>query len=226
MKRRPIIVAVSGFSSNVGKTTLVCELLRQLPGWEAIKLTRGHYRSCGRDPHSCCVSDLLRDEPVVRSGYKANYQTGKDTGRFWEAGASNVHWVIVKDNQVAQGIAQALSQVEAEGVIVEGNSFLEYITADLAIMCARAEGGKIKPSARRTLARSDYLYLSSLTASAAEAKRQFEEFCAGVTLPIDLRTLQIITHGDLRMLLTKVYQPRKAITSIMRLPSTAVAIGD
>ena len=226
MKRRPIIVAVSGFSSNVGKTTLVCELLRQLPGWEAIKLTRGHYRSCGRDPHSCCVSDLLRDEPVVRSGYEANYQTGKDTGRFWEAGASNVHWVIVKDGQVAQGITQALSQVEAEGVIVEGNSFLEHITADLAIMCARAEGGKIKPSARRTLARSDYLYLSSLTASAAEAKRQFEESCAGVTLPIDLRTLQIITHGDLRMLLTKVYQPRKAMTSIMRLPSTAVAIGD
>jgi len=28
----------SGFSSNVGKATLVGELLRQLPGWEAIKL--------------------------------------------------------------------------------------------------------------------------------------------------------------------------------------------
>src|SRR3954463_11818548 len=97
------VVAVGGFSSEVGKTTLVCELLRQLPGWEAIKLTRGHYRSCGRDPHSCCVSDLLRDEPVVRSGREANYQTGKDTGRFWEAGASNVHWVIVQDGQVAQG---------------------------------------------------------------------------------------------------------------------------
>jgi molybdopterin-guanine dinucleotide biosynthesis protein len=209
MKRRPIIVAVSGFSSNVGKTTLVCELLRQLPGWEAIKLTRGHFRSCGRDPRSCCVSDLLRDEPVVRSGYEANYQTGKDTGRFWEAGASNVHWVIVKDGQVAQGITQALSQVQAEGVIVEGNSFLEYITADLAIMCARAEGGKIKASARRTLARSDFLYLSSLTAPAAEANKQFEDFCGGVTLPLDLRGLPIITGADLRMLLTKVYQPRK-----------------
>jgi molybdopterin-guanine dinucleotide biosynthesis protein len=29
IKARPTIVAVSGFSSNVGKTTLVCELLRQ-----------------------------------------------------------------------------------------------------------------------------------------------------------------------------------------------------
>src|SRR5436190_17490640 len=160
--KRPIIVAVSGFSSNVGKTTLVCELLSQLPGWEAIKLTRGHYRSCGRDPVGCCVSDLIRDEPVIRSGRQANYEVGKDTGRLWDAGASSVHWVIVKDNQVAPGIAEALNRVEAEGVIVEGNSFLEYDKADLTIMCARADGGKIKPSARRTLAKSDFLYLSSL----------------------------------------------------------------
>ena len=82
MKERPRVIAISGFSSNVGKTTLVCNLLGQLPGWEAIKLTRGHYRSCGRDPAGCCVSDLLRDEPVVRSGREANYQLGKDTARF------------------------------------------------------------------------------------------------------------------------------------------------
>src|SRR5262252_2791331 len=149
MKQSPIIVAVSGFSSNVGKTTLVCELLSRLPGWEAIKLTRGHYRSCGRDPAGCCVSDLLRDDPVVRSGYEANFQVGKDTGRFWDAGAANVHWVIVKDGQVEQGIKEALNRVVATGVIVEGNSCLEFVKADLAIMCARSEGGTVKPSARR-----------------------------------------------------------------------------
>src|SRR5215813_14001535 len=176
MKPRPTIVAVSGFSSNVGKTTLVCELLRQLPGWEAIKLTRGHYRSCGRDPAGCCVSDLIREEPVIRSGREANYQTGKDTARFWDAGAANVHWVIVKDDQVAQGITEALQRVEADGVIVEGNSFLEYVSADLTIMCARAEGGTIKSSARRALAKSDFLYLSTLDAEPEIAKEKFEVF--------------------------------------------------
>src|SRR5205807_5251274 len=185
MKRQPQIVAVSGFSSNVGKTTLVCELLQQLPGWEAIKLTRGHYRSCGRDPAGCCVSDLLRNEPVVRSDREANYQAGKDTGHFWDAGASNVHWVIVKDDQVERGIDEALARVETDGVIVEGNSFLEYVTADLAIMCARSEGGKIKPSARRALAKSDFLYLSTLGASAVIAKKEFEQFRAGLTIGLD-----------------------------------------
>src|SRR5437762_10325535 len=98
-KPNPIIVAVSGLSSNTGKTTLVCELIRRLPGWEAIKLTRGHYRSCGKDPQGCCVSDLLRDEPLIRSGREANYEKGKDTGRFWDAGAANVHWVIVGEER-------------------------------------------------------------------------------------------------------------------------------
>jgi molybdopterin-guanine dinucleotide biosynthesis protein len=209
IKARPTIVAVSGFSSNVGKTTLVCELLQQLPGWEAIKLTRGHYRSCGRDPAGCCVSDLLRDEPVIRSGREANYQVGKDTGRFWDAGASNVHWVIVKDDQVQSGITEALSLVEADGVIVEGNSFLEYISADLAIMCARSEGGKIKPSARRALSKIDFLYLSTLEATAANARRQFDQFCAGLDLPIDLAQLATITHDDLPSVLSQIQEAKK-----------------
>jgi molybdopterin-guanine dinucleotide biosynthesis protein len=206
---RPKIVAVSGFSSNVGKTTLVCDLLRHLPGWEAIKLTRGHYRSCGRDPAGCCVSDLLREEPVVRSGRESNYQIGKDTGRFWDAGAANVHWVIAKDDQVGQGITEALARVEAEGVIVEGNSFLEYVEADLAIMCARSEGGTIKPSARRALAHSDLLYISVLEGTAAEAKEEFKQFRAGLSFPLDLVERPIITHDDLRAVLSEVLRPNR-----------------
>jgi molybdopterin-guanine dinucleotide biosynthesis protein len=206
--KRPAIIAVSGFSSNVGKTTLVCELLRYLPGWEAIKLTRGHYRSCGRDPAGCCVSDLLRDEPVVRSGREANYELGKDTGRFWDAGASNVHWVIVNDDQVEQGIRNALMRVEADGVIVEGNSFLEYVEADLAIMCARSQGGKMKASARKALSRSDYLYLSTLETSANNARREFAEFRAGLSSHLDLGDLPIITQEDFRSLVTRINQQR------------------
>src|SRR5262252_10853603 len=134
MSERPVIVAVSGLSSNTGKTTLVCELIERLPGWEAIKITRGHYRSCGKDPSGCCVSDLLRDEPLIRSGRAANYEAGKDTGRFWDAGAADVHWVIVDEDQVEAGIRGALAHVKTDGVLVEGNSFLDFVEADFAIM--------------------------------------------------------------------------------------------
>jgi hypothetical protein len=45
--KSPIIVAVSGLSSNTGKTTLVCDLLKYLPGWEAILAKiRNDVRGC------------------------------------------------------------------------------------------------------------------------------------------------------------------------------------
>lgn len=205
LNSRPTIIAVSGLSSNTGKTTLVCDLLQHLPGWEAIKLTRGHYRSCGKDPSGCCVSDLLRDEPLIRSGRDATYEKGKDTGRFWDAGAANVHWVIVGEDQVEQGIAQALSRVKSHGVIVEGNSFLDYVKADFAIMCARAGENKLKTSARRTLERADALYLSTLDrCDRASASARFEEWRASLTVDLNLNNVPIVTQEDLPDLIQQI----------------------
>ena len=204
MNERPIIVAVSGLSSNTGKTTLACELIRGLPGWEAIKLTRGHYRSCGKDPSGCCVSDLLRDQPLIRSGREANYEKGKDTGRFWDAGASNVHWVIVQDDQVECGITEALTRVRAAGVVIEGNSLLDHVKPDLAVMCSRAEGGKVKPSARQALAKADLLYLSSLEADSGTARKQFAEWRASLKIDFKFDGLPIFTSDDLQQLLLRI----------------------
>lgn len=197
---RPTIVSVSGFSSNVGKTELICELLRLLPGWEAIKITRGHYRSCGRDPAGCCVSDQIQDEPVIISGSAANYQAGKDTGRFWDAGASNVHWVIVQDGQVERGINEALRRVEADGVIVEGNSFLDHVAPDVKVMCVRSDGGTVKPSARRALMKSNWLYLSSLAGNGEQAREQFEKWRASLSIDLEFDGLPILTRCDISRL--------------------------
>src|SRR5262249_13782322 len=152
-----IVIVIAGTSSDTGKTTLLCDLLRELSrdeSWEAIKLTRGHYRSCGKDPHACCVSHLLGDRPVIRSGRDETYAAGKDTGRYWDAGASNVHWVIVTDNQVEQGIGMALARVKSGHVLIEGTSALKFINAAFAVMVARADQisrMKIRRSARRAL---------------------------------------------------------------------------
>ena len=198
MNDRPIIVAVSGLSSNTGKTTLACELIQRLPGWEAIKLTRGHYRSCGKDPSGCCVSDLLSDEPLIRSGREANYEKGKDTGRFWDAGAANVHWVIVGEEEVEEGINRALSRVKSAGVIVEGNSFLDYIKADFAITCARAGENKMKTSARKTLAKADALFLSTVDDSdRASAIESFEKWRAPLSVALNTQGLQVFTRADI-----------------------------
>jgi len=171
-------VGVGGFASNTGKTTLVCELLRAFPGWEAIKVTRGHYRSCGKDAHACCVSHLLGEEPLVLSQRARTDAAGKDTGRFWEAGASDVHWVVATDRQVERGIKEALGRVAASGVIVEGNSFSQFVELDFFVMVA-GPAAKIKPTARRALAKADALYLPGPTDGADElTRRALDELAA------------------------------------------------
>jgi molybdopterin-guanine dinucleotide biosynthesis protein len=165
---QPVIIGVGGFTSDVGKTTLMCELLKAFPGWEAIKTTRGHYRSCGKDPAACCVSHLLSDQPLVRSGYDQTYEKGKDTGRYWDAGAANVHWLIATDNQVDAGIKEALARVKAPGVFVEGNSFAEFVNPDQFVMVRLAATPKIKSSARRVLNEATAIYVADGTAETLE----------------------------------------------------------
>jgi molybdopterin-guanine dinucleotide biosynthesis protein len=196
-------VAVGGFSSEVGKTTLMCELLRAFPGWEAIKLTRGHYRSCGKAADACCVSHLLANEPVIYSGRDATYAKGKDTGRYWDAGASNVHWVIVTDGQVEQGIKQALERVRAGGLFIEGNSFLKFIDVDYVLMAARASSGKIKASARRALERTDALYLLD-DADEEGARAQFASWRESSTDHSLLERLPVYTRRDLSLIIARL----------------------
>jgi hypothetical protein len=212
----PRTVAICGFSSEVGKTTLLCDLLGAFPGWEAIKMTRGHYRSCGKDPHACCVSHLLSDEPVLRSGRQETYALGKDTGRYWDAGTSNVHWVIVTNSQVEQGIRLALDRVRAPGVIIEGNSFLDFVEVDFAVMVARAgDGGKIKPSARRALKVCSALYLTDSfdgdsTTTARERSALWIQNAADKDL---IKALPIYTREDLPDLIARIRAIRPTLAA-------------
>jgi molybdopterin-guanine dinucleotide biosynthesis protein len=207
----PTIVAVGGFASEVGKTTLMCRLLKNLPGWEAIKTTRGHYRSCGKDPHACCVSHLLGDEPVVRSGREQTYALGKDTGRYWDAGAKNVHWMIAAEHQVEKGIKQALERVRSEGVIIEGNSFTHFVDVTYLIMVARGDDIKVKGSARRVLGKASALYLRDDAKDAA--RPSFREWSKTSGLEHLLNGLQIYTQETFSLLLADL---RKAISPASR----------
>jgi molybdopterin-guanine dinucleotide biosynthesis protein len=200
----PTIVAVGGFSSGVGKTTLMCEFLRAFPGWEAIKMTRGHYRSCGKDPHACCVSGLLSDEPVIRARREETYAMGKDTGRYWDAGASNVQWVIVTDAQVEEGITRALERVKAPGVFIEGISFQQFVRVDFAVMVSRPVIKQLKPSARRALHKADALYLFDEALNGRAARETFlsqQETSAVGSLTSDI---PLYTHDDLPRLIAAV----------------------
>ncbi|MCI0337496.1 MAG: hypothetical protein L0226_07965 [Acidobacteria bacterium] len=214
------IIAISGISSNCGKTTLLCELLRELSrheAWEAIKLTRGHYRSCGKDPHACCVSSLLSAEPVIRSGRAETYASGKDTGLYWDAGAADVHWVIVTNDQVEQGIKRALERVQARNVFIEGASFLRFIRADFALLVSRADHVQLKPSARYALLNGliDAIYLSGADESEISRSQFIASFISeGRTSAIadSIADLPLYTKRDLPQLIEQIRQMRRENT--------------
>lgn len=162
------LVTVSGTSSEIGKTTLVCELLERLPGWAAVKVTRGHYRSCGREPGTCCVAHLLGDTARVFSDREETDVQGKDTGRYWTAGAADVRWVVGQRGQEAAGLALALeSLADHPGVVVEGNRVIESVAPDLAILVAHPAQREVKASARRILRRVHALYVPDAEAARA-----------------------------------------------------------
>jgi len=156
-----VVVTVSGTSSEVGKTGLVCALLRRLPGWAAVKVTRGHYRSCGRDPETCCVSHLLGDSPRVFADRAVTGAEGKDTGRYWEAGAADVRWVVAARGQEHRGLSEALAGLAGfDGVLVEGNRILERLPRPrLAFLVAHPAQREVKSSARRILDRIDAVFI-------------------------------------------------------------------
>jgi hypothetical protein len=197
-------VAIGGFASEVGKTTVLCNLLRGFPGWEAIKMTRGHYRSCGKDPHACCVSHLLSDEPVLRSGREQTYAIGKDTGRYWDAGATNVHWVIVTDDQVERGIRKALQRVRAPGVFIEGTSFTNFVEPDFMLMVARSDGGTIKAAARRALQRSSAIYISDPANDGPTARAKFSRWGRQSRVDELHGQFELLTHEDLPQLIARL----------------------
>ena len=205
----PTTIAISGFSSDAGKTTLLCQLLRAFPEWEAIKISRGHYRSCGKDPQACCVSHMLSDEPVIRSGRMETYTPGKDTGRYWDAGASNVHWLIVTDKQVEQGINLAMERVRAPGVFIEGTSFLKYMDVDFALMAARAEGGKLKPSARAALTKTSGIYLFDNNGAEPPARERFDSWRQKLPDASPLSNLPVYTAEDFPRLVSHLREIHK-----------------
>jgi hypothetical protein len=208
--RRGVIhttIAIAGVSSEVGKTTLLCQLLREFPGWEAIKVTRGHYRSCGKDPHACCVSDLLSNDPVIKSGFRETYASDKDTGRYWDAGAANVHWIIVTDDQVKDGIDLALKRVRSRGVLIEGNSFLQFVNVDFTVLVggnqAHSKSKAIKGSTRWAYEKASALYQYDNAASPGDMAKDLSKRFANSKIE---RPIPTYTSEDLSILVSSINQ--------------------
>ncbi len=163
---RPRLLVVGGQSRNVGKTTLVVDLIRAFPEarWVAVKITQHGHGACSAPGKPChCAAEgagVALDVETDRSGRS-------DTSRFLAAGARRALWLRTRQGQLGQGWPLLLAELDgtetgsAPNVIVESNSVLGVVSPDLYMMVLDSAAGDFKESARKFLHCADAFVVRS-----------------------------------------------------------------
>lgn len=139
---------------------------------------------------------------MIRSGRELTYSPDKDTGRYWDAGAANVHWLIATDGQVEDGIKEALTRVQTRGVFVEGNSFTKFIEPSYFVMVVRPDDLRIKHTARQALHRVSAFYVSSsIEVGDEEFLAEFQAATKACSTPHQQR---VFLHNELSDLIASI----------------------
>lgn len=138
-----LIISVTGSHSGVGKTTLCSILLGEFKGFGAVKFTKTRR-----------YTSIIDDVKVLS-------QPDKDTAILLESGAERVIWVKSPVDSLREVLPIALSRMsDLKGIIVEGNSPVDFLNPDLVIFITDI-GGETKPSALRVREKADIFIINS-----------------------------------------------------------------
>lgn len=164
-----MLVIVGGHTRNIGKTTVVCEVIRATPeaNWCAIKITQHGHGICADDGDDCgCAPEDPTHPYAIDEQHVAD---STDSGRYLSAGAVKSYWLRTPMGGLGHALP-ALKQLLAQHdhVIVESNSLLQFLTPDLYVQVMNFEKGDIKDSARLFMDRAEAFVVTS-TAQCAPA---------------------------------------------------------
>ncbi len=186
MLKHPLkIISVTGAHSNVGKTTLCSILLKKLKGFGAIKFTKNDAR-CKSESTRTGMQDaeykiketlqtkdqrLQTNPPLLpfskggRGGIIEDIgilrQKDKDTAIFLESGAREVIWIKSPYNKLEKFLHAAIDRMTGlKGVIVEGNSPVDFLNPGLIIFVI-GSNGEIKPSAVKVSKKAGIVVINS-----------------------------------------------------------------
>lgn len=151
------IVVVGGHSRNVGKTSVIAGLIAALPAynWTAFKIT--HFGHAG---HARGDVPIHGDEAAWRITQETDRSGKGDTCRYLAAGAKAAVLVETAEDRLQQAMpALQRKFAEAEDVIIESNSILEFIHPDIYVTVLDPATEDFKASARKYLERADAIVL-------------------------------------------------------------------
>ena len=150
-----MIVAVGGQTRNVGKTSLVENIIRAFPerNWTAMKITQHGHGVCSEVGVPCHCADEPEHPFAIDEETKA---TTTDSGRFLAAGARRAYWLRTAQGELAYGLPIFREIADAaENLIVESNSVVGFLRPALYLTVVDYSIEDFKDSARRLLDRAD-----------------------------------------------------------------------
>jgi molybdopterin-guanine dinucleotide biosynthesis protein len=149
---KPFIIGIAGANSSCGKTSLACALISHLAA--------GHpFAPVGVKPRIGAIkftkektsSSLIEDDTILR-------ESGKDSARFYEAGACKVLWARSPSESQDEILTLAIDRLSDCGcIIIEGNSAIEFAKPDIVIFITVSPGHETKPSGTRLSGQADII---------------------------------------------------------------------
>lgn len=183
---RPFIIGIGGAHSGAGKTAYASWLLRHLRGWGAIKYTR-----------TALYVSLIDDHETLS-------ESDKDTRRFLDAGAERVLWVQSPPSELGEVLPLAVERLsDLKGIIVEGNSAIEFLRPDIILFIFGSDSAELKESARGLLSRADAIVAEQGTC--IDAGKEVKRFPRSVG-----------EIGDLLRYVTDMIEKKERIASALR----------
>ena len=197
---RPLIIGIGGAHSGSGKTEVASLLLQHLRGWGAIKYTKTELY--------CSIID----DPYILS------MEGKDTRRLLDSGAARVLWLKSPPHDLSNVLQLSIDRLsDLKGIVVEGNSAIEFMKPDIIIFISGNNTERIKESAERILGMAHAVVIGERQSiSLPEGVKRFDRSPEGKDRLVHYIEQMVAMKEKIRLLLQERATDRKMPCAIAR----------
>ncbi|PYX99953.1 MAG: hypothetical protein DMG64_18155 [Acidobacteria bacterium] len=168
------LIVVGGQTKNIGKTTLICNIIVALPRvkWTAVKITN-HLHA----PRHC---EIFKESGGWTIWNQNPTKDESDTAKFLRSGADRALLVQSEDSSLKEACAFLQAELaSAAAVIVESASAMEFLDPTVLLLLLDAAQFDFKQSVKRQLERADAFIIRSSDFKASEwVKRNKPVFAA------------------------------------------------
>lgn len=164
--KQPFLIGIGGSHSGIGKTSIAVAILEAVTSNRSSMPNKDQEQSA--NPLSTARCSLLNKRwgaiKYTKTAFYTSiiddksilYQKNKDTRRLLDAGAKEVLWVQSPANAISEVMSIAIDRLShLDGIIIEGNSAIEFLKPDIVVFINNVSNKNIKPSAERILKQAD-----------------------------------------------------------------------